>query len=54
MNTINKENVTQLTKNGVRELMEKKRKGIILQLLEIQKLNKNGGGPSNPGSDKFR
>jgi len=53
MNTINKENITQLTKNGIRELLEKRRKGMVLQLLEIQKINKKDDIKS-ANSDKFR
>ena len=53
MNSFNKENITQLSKHGVRDFMEKKRKGVVLQLVEIQKLNNNKGAAA-PNSDKFR
>ena len=52
MNTIGKENITQLTKNGIKDLIEKRKKKIVVQVLELEKLNKKD--VSNPKSDKFR
>lgn len=52
MNSLGKENITQLTKNGIRDLLEKRKKKTVVQILEIQKLAKKDA--SAQSSDKFR
>lgn len=44
---INRNNVPQLTKNGLKDLMEKGRTKAIFQLLEIQEIGKNDGSSVN-------